>query len=161
MKTCSRADREARCATSLKETRAASRQHNRRSAATPHSEPIAIVGMACRFPGGVGSPEDLWQLVADGPRRDRRRSRPTAAGTSSASTTPTPTARARPTPARAASSTTPPSSTPSFFGICPREALAMDPQQRLLLETVLGGVRARRHRPDVAARQPRPACSPA
>ena len=39
-------------------------------------------------------------------------------------------------------------------GSAPREALAMDPQQRLLLETVVGGVRARRHRPGLAARQP-------
>ena len=66
--------------------------------------------------------------------RDRRRSRPTAAGTSTRSTTPTRTARHHATPATAGSCTTPASSTPSFFGISPREALAMDPQQRLLLE---------------------------
>ena len=50
-------------------------------------------------------------------------------------------------PATAASSTTPPSSTPAFFGISPREALAIDPQQRLLLEHRLGTPRTRRHRP--------------
>ena len=101
----------------------------------PRDEPIAIVGMACRYPGGVGSPEDLWRLVADGgdaigafPDRPRL-------GPRRASTTPTRTTRARRTPARAASCTTPPSSTPGSSASRPREALAMDPQQRLLLET--------------------------
>ena len=117
-------------------------------------EPIAIVGMACRYPGGVRTPEDLWQLVADGRRRDRRLPRPTAAGTGGP-------LRPRPrgggalaTPARAASCTTPTASTPPSSASRPREALAIDPQQRLLLETAWEALRARRDRPGVAARQP-------
>ena len=50
--------------------------------------------MSCRFPGGVARPRTCGELVADGRRRDRRTSRPTAAGTSSGSTTPTRTSRA-------------------------------------------------------------------
>ncbi|MFF1309185.1 SDR family NAD(P)-dependent oxidoreductase, partial [Streptomyces sp. NPDC058307] len=100
-------------------------------------EPIAIVGMGCRFPGGVEGPEDFWRLVAggtdamspfpvdrgwdmealDGVVRDSERDSGAAytalggfvysAGDFDA----------------------------EFFGISPREAVAMDPQQRLLLET--------------------------
>ncbi|WP_394620320.1 type I polyketide synthase [Lentzea sp. JNUCC 0626] len=96
------------------------------TAATAGSdEPIAIVSMACRFPGGVRSPEDLWELVATG----------------TDAITPLPVDRGWLLQefdfdvAGAGFVDHAMDFDRDFFGISPREALAMDPQQRLLLET--------------------------
>jgi acyl transferase domain-containing protein len=116
-----------------------------RAAAPRLDEPIAIVGMSCRFPGGVRSPEELWELRREG--RDAIGESPaTAAGTSSGSTTRTPTTRARATRARRVRRGRR-GLRRGVLRISPREALAMDPQQRLLLEAAWEALEHAGHRP--------------
>jgi acyl transferase domain-containing protein/acyl carrier protein len=96
------------------------------------AEPIAILGMACRLPGSVASPEDFWRLLASG--QDATSEVPPDRFDVDAFYDPDPQAAGKMYTRRAGMLDAIDAFDARFFGISPREAILLDPQQRLLLE---------------------------
>ncbi|RKT55632.1 acyl transferase domain-containing protein [Saccharothrix australiensis] len=106
----------------LRRATAELRETRRLLRAAREREPIAVIGMGCRFPGGAHGPDALWDLVAEG--RDAVGPAPADRGWDVAGLP----------PVRGGFLADAAVFDAAFFGISPREAVAMDPQQRLLLE---------------------------
>ncbi|MDM0053600.1 type I polyketide synthase [Variovorax sp. J22R115] len=96
------------------------------------AEPIAIVGIGCRYPGGVEDADSFWQLLADG--RDAIGEVPPERWNASALHDPDPAAVGKISSRSGGFLSRIDEFDPQFFGISPREAMSVDPQQRLLLE---------------------------
>jgi epothilone polyketide synthase D len=96
--------------------------------ATPPQGPVAVIGMACRFPGGSNSPEEYWRLLFEG--RDAVDGLEHARGP-----VPNDFAHLGPLLRRMGAIENPSAFDPDFFGIAERDARCMDPQQQLLLLT--------------------------
>ncbi|WP_370418226.1 amino acid adenylation domain-containing protein [Streptomyces sp. QH1-20] len=110
------------------------------------TEPIAIVGMACRMPGGADGPEAFWEFLRNG--GDGIREIPDSRWDTGRFHDPDPRAPGRTYTRRAGLLSDVDRFDASFFGIAPREAATLDPQQRLLLETGWEALEHAGRRPD-------------
>lgn len=99
---------------------------------TDKSEPLAVIGMACRFPGGCNSPSDYWQLLSEG--KHGVREVPAERWSVNDYFDPSPDAPGKMSTRFAGFIGEVRDFDADFFGVAPREAESLDPQHRLALE---------------------------
>ncbi|WP_433325200.1 thioester reductase domain-containing protein [Spirillospora sp. CA-294931] len=112
-------------------------------------EPIAVIGLGCRFPGGADTPERFWRLLADGV--DAIREFPAERGDAAAVYHPDPDEPGKAYTVQGGFLDEVDRFEPAAFGISPREALGMDPQQRLALEVAWEALERAGQAPDQLA----------
>jgi len=110
------------------------------------TEPIAVIGMSCRFPGGANSPEEYWRLLRE--RRDAVREVPPERWGREEYVRLDPDAAAKMSPQYGGFIEGVDQFDPVFFGIAPREATTLDPQQRLVLEVTWEALERAGYAPD-------------
>lgn len=116
------------------------------SGARPLTEPIAVVGLGCRLPGGSRDPESFWRMLSEGV--DATGEFPAERGDARALYDPDPDAPGKAYTIRGGFLGRVDRFEPAVFGISPREALGMDPQQRLALEVAWEALEHAGYAPD-------------
>ena len=109
-------------------------------------DPIAIIGMGCRFPGGANDPDSYWQMLHEG--RDAIREIPKSRWNVDDYYDPDPEAPGKMMTRWGGFIDNVDQFDPQFFGISPRETLSMDPQQRILLEVTWQALEYAGYSPD-------------